>query len=208
MRVLVIGENQFDFHELSAKREYFREVFGDDVETTITTDRSALAADSLADVDVLIDFLTDPPTEYTGEILDFVRNGGGFVGIHNAADVVTFVEEPAEGLAVLIGGRFVDHPEQSTFGVSIQDPDHPITAGVADFEVYDEPYELRMEPDAGIHLLADMEHPDMDGMPVAWTRREGDGRVFYCSLGHTDEAFETEAFQRLLTQGVHWAAGN
>jgi type 1 glutamine amidotransferase len=208
MHVLVIGENQFDFHELSAKRDYFREVLGENVETTITTDRSALAADSLAEVDVLIDFLTDPPAEYTEEILEFVRNGGGFVGIHNAADVSTFADEPADGLAALIGGRFQDHPEQSTFGVSIQDPDHPITDGVTDFEVYDEPYELRMEPEADIHLLAEMEHPDMDGMPVAWTRSEGAGRVFYCSLGHTDEAFESEAFQRLLTQGVRWAAGD
>jgi hypothetical protein len=38
---------------------------------------------------------------------------------------------------------------------------------VSDFEVFDESKELRMEPDADEHLLAEMEHTGMDGMPVA-----------------------------------------
>lgn len=43
--------------------------------------------------------------------------------------------------------------------------------------------------------------------PVAWTNTSaGGGRVFYTSLGHRED-FVLPAFQRLLFQGVYWAAG-
>jgi type 1 glutamine amidotransferase len=41
--------------------------------------------------------------------------------------------------------------------------------------------------------------------PVAWVREAGGRRVFYTSLGHTDD-FEREAFRRLLARGIFWAA--
>jgi type 1 glutamine amidotransferase len=206
VEILVVGENSFDFHRLAEKAPLFEAIFADtDCSLTMTDDRTALAADRLADYDVVVDYLTDPPAEYVEDIVAFVRDGGGFVGLHSAADVSTFVEEPVDALASLVGGRFVGHPETATFGVRIRDADHPCVEGIEDFEVYDEPYDVALEDDADVHLLADMDHPELDGTPVAWTRTEGDGRVVYCSLGHTDEAFETEAFRRLLVQGVRWA---
>ena len=42
--------------------------------------------------------------------------------------------------------------------------------------------------------------------PVAWTRMNAGGRVFYTSLGHQDD-FRDDRFLRLLTNGVLWAAG-
>jgi type 1 glutamine amidotransferase len=205
-RVLVIGENQFDFHQLSAKREQFRALFEDTVDLTITTDRSELAPERLADYDVLLDYLTDPPVEYVESILQFVRDGGGFVGLHCAADVSSFVEDPADDLAAFVGGRFLGHPEQSTFGVRILDRDHPVTAGVDDFSVLDEPYDVDLEDESAVHVLAEMDHPELGGTPIAWVRTEGEGRVVYCSLGHTDEAFDHESFQRLVRNGVEWVA--
>jgi type 1 glutamine amidotransferase len=40
--------------------------------------------------------------------------------------------------------------------------------------------------------------------PVAWTNQAGKSRVFYTSLGHTDD-FKQLAFRKLLTQGIFWA---
>ena len=42
--------------------------------------------------------------------------------------------------------------------------------------------------------------------PVAWTRMNAGGRVFYTSLGHQED-FRDDRFLRLLTNGVLWAAG-
>ncbi|MBD3181405.1 hypothetical protein GF312_03875 [Candidatus Poribacteria bacterium] len=41
--------------------------------------------------------------------------------------------------------------------------------------------------------------------PVAWTRINNDGRVFYTSLGHQDD-FRDDNFLRLLANAVLWAA--
>jgi type 1 glutamine amidotransferase len=43
--------------------------------------------------------------------------------------------------------------------------------------------------------------------PVAWTNtHSGGGRVFYCALGAPGD-FALPAFQRLLANGIRWAAG-
>ena len=41
----------------------------------------------------------------------------------------------------LLGSRFVAHPSNTSFEVRVTDVDHPLTAGIDDFEVHDEePY--------------------------------------------------------------------
>jgi type 1 glutamine amidotransferase/nicotinamidase-related amidase len=49
--------------------------------------------------------------------------------------------------------------------------------------------------------------PDKPAEPVAWVNAtKAKGRVFYTSLGHADD-FKQPAFNRLLRNGVYWAAG-
>jgi len=49
--------------------------------------------------------------------------------------------------------------------------------------------------------------PDKPAEPVLWTNvTEAGGRVVYTSLGHPDD-FKEAAFNRLLSNAVHWAAG-
>ena len=53
--------------------------------------------------------------------------------------------------------------------------------------------------------------PDMEWvkgvrMPVAWTRSWGEGRIFYCSLGHTQDVLEIPSVLEMLRRAVHWAA--
>ena len=44
-------------------------------------------------------------------------------------------------------------------------------------------------------------------MPVAWTKFWGNGRVFYCSLGHHDDVFDkSPEAQLLMERGMVWAA--
>lgn len=44
-------------------------------------------------------------------------------------------------------------------------------------------------------------------MPVAWTKFWGNGRVFYCSLGHHDDVFEkSPSAAVLMERGMPWAA--
>ena len=208
--VLVLGENTFPFHGIDEKTAHFESILGE-YDVQVTTDRDALTGD----YDVLVDYLTD--SELTDEQLDallaHVENGGGYVGVHCASDLTSTApddpdelidsrEEPFPELRDLIGGHFLTHPEQSEFGVDIVG-DHPVVDGVSDFSVYDEPYQVEVDDD--VTVLATMDHPDLEEYPVVWTN-ESAGRVAYISLGHTDEAFETPEFQRLLTNAIDWAA--
>jgi type 1 glutamine amidotransferase len=43
-------------------------------------------------------------------------------------------------------------------------------------------------------------------MPVAWTRRWGDGRVFNSSLGHAPAELDVAEACELLRRGMVWAA--
>jgi type 1 glutamine amidotransferase len=48
---------------------------------------------------------------------------------------------------------------------------------------------------------------DKPAEPVLWTNvTEAGGRVVYTSLGHPDD-FKEAAFNRLLSNAIHWAAG-
>ena len=122
------------------------------------------------------------------------------------ADVIDSREEPISKLRELIGGHFVTHPEQTTFHVRIVDHYHPITATRSDFRVWDEPYVLDVNKD--IRVLARMDHPDHGDMPVAWTHKYGEGRVFYCSLGHTESSLTNPTVGDLLDSAVRWVSGD
>jgi type 1 glutamine amidotransferase len=202
--VLVYGENTFDFHQLDEKEPLFESFLGEaGIDATVTTDLDALRPDSIGEFDVVLDYLTK--STFTAEqregLLEFVRGGGGYVGVHCASDLSSFVDEPDEELESLVGGAFLDHPEQSEFAVRIL-ADHPITADLDDFTVYDEPYNLRWNDD--VHVLARMDHPELGDVPVVWTRTEDEGRVCYCSLGHANSAFEHPPVQQIVTRAIRW----
>lgn len=43
-------------------------------------------------------------------------------------------------------------------------------------------------------------------MPIAWRRRWDQGKVFYCSVGHTIRELEYSQIDELMRRGFHWAA--
>lgn len=207
VQTVVIGGNRFPFHRLERIGPSLRraiDVEGIDLE--LTTDRDELC--DLTGYDVLIDYTTDSTLtdNQRSGLLSFVENGGGYAGVHCAADLTTVAEgtreEPVPELRTLLGGHFLTHPEQGTFDVNIVDSHHPVSAGLEGFTVWDEPYALTHDD---VQVLARMDHPVNGDMPVAWVKSHGDGRVFYCSLGHGKAAFANDGVRSLLIRGIRWA---
>jgi len=211
--VLVVGETTFPFHDIEDKRAQFEAAL-DGFDATVTTDRSAVA--DLGPGDVLVDYVTDSSAgDYPKLVADHIADGGGYVGVHCAADLTSTAaadpddlidsrDEPIPALRERLGGHFVNHPEQAEYGVDVI-ARHPITDGVSDFRVFDEPYQVAVDDD--IEVLARMDHADLDDYPIVWTAPSDAGRVAYVSLGHTDDALEAEPFRRLLQNSVRWAGG-
>jgi type 1 glutamine amidotransferase len=124
---------------------------------------------------------------------EWVRRGGALLALHST----TVSASRAPELAALLGAVFAGHPPKRRFRVEPCGAPHPSTAGIQAFELEDELYRHLGAPDGEIHLLAH----DADGSePVAWSRREQEGTVYYLALGHDRSAWSAEPYRRLLSQ--------
>ncbi|MFH8770310.1 ThuA domain-containing protein [Streptomyces sp. NPDC017958] len=138
----------------------------------------------------------------------YVESGGGFVGVHAAA--CTEYGWPYYG--ELLGARFERHPEYQPGKAVVEDPGHPATRRLpAVWEFTDEWYDFRSSPRRRVRVLLRADETSYEGggmgadHPLAWCRRQGDGRVFYTALGHAAEAYRDEVFLTHLSGGVAWA---
>ncbi len=135
-------------------------------------------------------------------MLDAVQGGVGIAGIHGIID--SFRDE-AE-FHYMLGGQWVTHFEFAvrTYEVAFPGHDTPITRDLSNFEVTTEQYYLLVDPANDVLATIQVENVRM---PVAWTKHYGEGRVFYCSLGHVVDTISHPSAQQLLQRGMIWAAG-
>ena len=111
----------------------------------------------------------------------------------------------------MCGGQWVAHPGNIIdYRVNVTDQAHPITAGIADFDMHSEQYYMHTDPSNQVLATTTFsgEHAAwIDGtvMPVAWTRRYGAGKVFYSSLGHVIGDFDVPEAREIVRRGLLWA---
>jgi type 1 glutamine amidotransferase len=136
-------------------------------------------------------------------LLEFVRNGGGFAGVHSATDTLYTWPEYVE----LIGGRFDGHPWTEEVRIDIEDPDHPAVRHLEpSFAITDEIYVFRDFSRDRVRVLMTLDNTGGD-YPLAWVRNYGAGRVFYTALGHFDSTWRDSRFQRMLEEALAWVIG-
>ncbi len=191
-------------------------------DVVISTDPTVFAPAQLRKFDAVCfnnttgTLFTDPKLRQS--LLDYVRDGGGVVGIHAATDC--FYDWPAFG--ELMGGYFAGHPWNEEVTLEIEEPDHPLTAMFDQdgFTVADEIYQFRApysRERLRVLLSLDTERTPMnrdginrddDDFAVSWIRNYGRGRVFYCSLGHRHEIFWTPSILQHYLAGIQFAMGD
>jgi type 1 glutamine amidotransferase len=140
----------------------------------------------------------------------YIQHGGGFVGIHAAAD--SGYNWPWYGN--LVGTYFKQHPAQQNALIKVEDQKHPSTQGLpAQFTRFDEWYDFRTNPRAGVHVLTTVDDSSYTGStmgadhPNTWCHSFDGGRSWYTALGHTIASFSEANFLHLVLGGIQSAAG-
>jgi len=202
-RLLLIGGQTAEYHQFHIFAPIMTALCGEaGFAVDATEDLALLSPDNLPRYAGVVNYTTARAItdDQYGALVAFVQSGGGYIGVHCASD--TFRNQPDSKR--LLGGWFVEHPPQLDIVVEIADPAHPITGPLSSFTVFDELYTLDDDP-TQYHLLA--RSPSHGLQPVAWTRDEGAGRVFYLSIGHNAETYENPLYRRFLQRGAQWATG-
>jgi len=139
--------------------------------------------------------------EIEQNLLAHVRRGNGLLVIH--AGSAGYDQWP--GLRGLMGGAFIEHPEQCPVTVEPQ-KEHALTTGCTPFTLTDEHYFMALDDfQADVFLTATSEH---GSQPAGWTRLEREGRVCVLTPSHHLAGWLHPSFQKLLANALGWCSKN
>ncbi len=180
------------------------------VDTTESSD--AFTAENLKQYSAVVFLCT------TGNVLNeeqqkafegFIKKGGGYVGIHSAAD--TEYDWPWFG--ELNGAYFKNHPRPQEAVFHITNPNHISTAHLPNpWKRTDELYNFKwIGTDLNILITIDESTYTGGGNgenhPMAWDHEFDGGRGFYTALGHDNKSWEDPLFVQHILGGLQYAMG-
>jgi scyllo-inositol 2-dehydrogenase (NADP+) len=131
---------------------------------------------------------------------DHVRAGGGLVAVGAPGSTSGHFHL----LAGLLGCRVLKHSRPMDIRIQVADHGHPLARRLRDFVIHDELSHIEKSLDSHAFLVA---WHDGKPMPLAHTRREGDGRVVTLGLGRTETGIAQPEWQALLRRSVRYASG-
>ncbi len=91
-----------------------------------------------------------------------------------------------------------------TLCINPTDTDHPITSGLASWDMIDE-YYAGVEVGSDNDVLLTTDHPE-SMKTIGWTRDRTGGRTFCFQSGHDDQTWTNPTFRTVLERGVKWVA--
>lgn len=198
--------------------------------------------DAIGESRLLITYTCDlcPSVAEQAALQNFIERGGRWFALHGTNALVEIAggkadtPDRAPQLMRTLGSRFVAHPAIETFTVRVTDPAHPLTKGIDDFELEEEPYYCEFFGDNEVLLEASYTTPssgyvrsdfgtDRESQPQMYLHPAGDGQVLYLTLGHctgkydmrplmdvapiTRCAWNYPVFYELLRRGIRWGIG-
>lgn len=195
-------------------------------EVTLKAELQKLSPDNLKNYDGVVFASTtgDLPIPDPQGLLDWIKAGHAFIGIHAASD--TFHHWP--GYREMLGGEFDHHGPQLGVECLNEDPSNPATAHLGKtWEIkQEEIYQFKNYDPAKVHELLILDKkpqaPFTPGhYPVSWCKTYGAGHVFYTSLGHREDLIDADpnlkgrinpvttskAYEQHVLGGIEWALG-
>jgi type 1 glutamine amidotransferase len=174
-----------------------------------------------------------PPMSAKGKqaLLDAVRDGMGFAGVHAASDTFHTLPDPADRsnryiahgdqedpYLRMLGAEFITHgrePRLQDANLIVNDPKFPGLEGETSPVSFNEEWYSMKDFMPDLHVILALDTHGMKGecyqrapYPVTWARQHGKGRVFYTAMGHRPENWKNEFFLNLLAGGIRWIVGD
>lgn len=161
--------------------------------------------------------------------LDAIKQGKGFIGFHCAADTLhskghvrgqvnLLRDVDAQGAddfdpyIKMIGGEFVVHGKQQKATLKTIDAKWPGAEAFNDARFVEEWYSLKNFAN-DLHVILAQDCTGMTGpmyqrgtFPETWARMDGQGRVFYTSMGHREDVWQKPQFQALVLGALNWTS--
>jgi len=205
---MISGSFEYD-SEISLKifSDYMEKKYKVKPKTIIyKTENDDISLEPIDNTDVLLVFTRRLNT--TGKELkrfqDYCASGKPVVGIRTASHAfqnwLAFDKE-------VLGGNYQGHYGGGPIChvlINPENKEHPIIKEIPEFDTYGSLYKnIPIAEDATLLLNGKIE---TNVEPVAWTRINKGGRVFYTSLGHQKD-FEQEPFLQLLANAVFYVVG-
>ncbi|KQW49785.1 MULTISPECIES: ThuA domain-containing protein [unclassified Roseateles] len=151
----------------------------------------------------------DLPLPDQAAFMQWVQDGGAFIGIHSASDTLHAYRPYID----MLGGEFDYHREQVRIKAINRDAAHPANGHLgATWNLDDQLEEIYVfknyQPERVHELLTLDRHPNTGApgnYPLSWSREVGKGRVFYTALGHNEVVWRMPTFQQHVLGGIQWA---
>ena len=153
--------------------------------------------------------------ERRNALIERVKEGAGWIGIHSATDSLYDFKEFNE----MVNGWFSGHPWGGKVKVTIEEPDHPLMKpfGKGPWEVSDEIYQFRNYERTRARILMSIYRPSVNVLggnrkdrdyATCWISLFGKGRVMYQAHGHGGNVFKMPEYREHMKLAMQWAVGD
>ncbi len=139
----------------------------------------------------------------------FIRNGGGYAGLHSASDT----EYDWTWFGELNGAYFKSHPRPQEAVFNIVNTDHISTTHLPKvWKRFDELYNFKWIG-SDLNILITIDESTYTGggngenHPMAWYHDFDGGRGFYTALGHDNKSWEDPLYLQHVLGGIQYAMG-
>ncbi|MEM7612789.1 MAG: ThuA domain-containing protein [Pseudomonadota bacterium] len=231
------------YHDIDYARLELLKLLAEHPDARVTVHDNYALGDVLDDCACLISYTCDvvAGADDCERLRRWLAAGGRWFALHGTNSVIEFVNtrpleiatpDTAPEFMQLLGSQFQAHPPICSYTVNIADRDHPLTAGLEDFQTTDEMYLCKMTGDYHLLLSCDYTDPVPEFtstdwqhnavQPVMYLQDHADGNLLYLTLGHcrghydmqplTDYypnvercSWEVPEYHELLRRGLKWA---
>lgn len=194
----------------------------------VETGSTAVYADSgyMASVDLVLQCVTMSSIEAPEleGLRAAVAAGTGLAGWHGG---IADSYRASSDYLHLVGGQFACHPGKAEaereggpadnyvpYRVEMAPAaaEHPITAGIGDFDLVTEQYWVLTDDYCDVLATTTQAVRPWDPWhrpvtsPAVWTRQWGEGRVFVCTPGHDLDVLRDPSVRTIVERGLLWAA--